>query len=145
MSNQCRVPSGTPIRSPLLAQHLVDLVADVQRELAGAGDEEAHLVLRVRVFVEKLRAQRGAVGMIRGEADHVDALVALFAHQAVDIAAVGGDHVVLARARHDRLGRFPLLEAHADLRQFARDPCVLGVHRERRFPRGLPRRCAVDS
>src|SRR6185312_7121549 len=80
----------------LLAQHVVDLAIQVQGELAGAGDEESHLVLAVGVFAEELLAQGGAVGMVGSEADHVDGLVAGFVHQAVDVAAVGRDHFLLA-------------------------------------------------
>src|SRR3989441_11820328 len=42
----------------LHAQRFVHLVADMQGELAAAGDEETHFVFRVRVFVEELRTQR---------------------------------------------------------------------------------------
>ncbi len=40
-----------------LAEHFVDLRADVQRELAGAGDEKAHFIFAVRVLVEELLAE----------------------------------------------------------------------------------------
>ena len=72
MSNQCVVPSGTAIRSPF-ALDLVDLVVHVQGEQAGAGDEEAHFVFLVEVFVEELRAHRVAVRVVRRDADHVHA------------------------------------------------------------------------
>ncbi len=97
----------------------------------GAGDEEAHFILAVRVLVEELLAKRGAIGVIGFQADHVDGLIAFVAHEPVDVVLVRGDDFVLARARHDRLRRFPLLEAHADLAEFARDVGVVRVHRER--------------
>jgi hypothetical protein len=110
----------------LLAQHVVDLVADVQGELAGAGDKEPYLVLAVAVFVKKFLAQRGAVRVIGGETDDIDRLIAFAAHQPVNVCAVGGDHFVLRRARLDRLFRRPLLEAHAYLVQGVADGSVFG-------------------
>src|SRR3546814_2841598 len=53
---------------------------------------------------------------LRCQADHVDRLVALFGHQSVDVATVGGNHLVLAGAGGDRLVRRPLLETDAELR-----------------------------
>src|SRR5574337_342417 len=76
------------------AQHLENALADVQCEQAAAGDEETHLVLGMGVLVEEFGAERGAIRVVRIQADHVDGLVAFLAHQPVDIAAIGRDDFV---------------------------------------------------
>ena len=78
--------------------------------------------------------------MIGREADHVDRLIPRFAHQTVDIGFVGRDDFVLAGAGCDRLARFPLFEANADLAQFIRDSGVFPMQRQ--FDVGM---CFVEN
>jgi len=107
---------------------LVDLVVHVQREQPRPGHEEADLIFLVEVLVQELLAQFGAVGVVRRDRGHVHALEAVLGHQPVDVAAVGGEHLVLARTRRHLMGRLPAFEGHPDLLQLGGNQrAVLGI------------------
>src|SRR5690554_5434753 len=110
------------------ALDLVHAVVDVQGEQARAGDEEAHLVFLVEVFVEEGRAHLFALRVVRRDADHVDRGEAALGADALDVLAIRGQDLVLRGAGGDRPAGLPAFEGDADLLQLACDGvAVAGV------------------
>jgi hypothetical protein len=86
----------------------------VQREQAGAGDEETHLVFLVEVLVEEFRAHRVLLRVVRRDAHHVHGLEPALGDETVDVAAIGvEDDVRASPGAIGRAGR-PLLEPDID-------------------------------
>ena len=79
----------------LHALDFIDLAANVQREQSRTGDEKAYFVFLVVVLVQEFRPHDRALGMVRGNADHIHALEATLSHQTVNVTAIG---------RHDFFG-----------------------------------------
>ena len=104
----------------LLAEDGVHFAVHVQIEDAGAGDEEADLVIVVvRVLLEELRA--GGLGLRRElrvvagvQTEDVDGGEALLGVQLVDLRAVRGEHGLAVGVGRHVLADRPLLVAHAD-------------------------------
>ena len=69
-------PVGYTDEVALLAKDVVDLAVDMQGELPRAGHEEAHFVLGMSVFAEKLLAQCGSIRVV---GQLYDAVYAVFA------------------------------------------------------------------
>jgi hypothetical protein len=118
MSNRCVVPRGTPSRSLLLAQHRMHLVVDVQAEDAGAGDEEADLVV-MRVLLEEFLARglrlRPEPGVSVGvQCEDVDGGKPHRVVEPVDLRAVRREHRLAVRVGRQVLAYRPSLEAHPE-------------------------------
>src|SRR6185436_8777897 len=105
MSNQWRVLSGTPMRSP--CSHRTSYTLSPMCSVnwpAPATKKRTSSSLCVCSF-------RNFCGIVAFQADDVDGLIAFLVHQPIDVGAVGRDDFVLARTRRDRFRCFPLLEA----------------------------------
>jgi len=119
------------------ALDLVDLAIHVQGEQPRAGDEETDLIFLVEVLIQELLAQFGAVGVVRRDRGDVHALEAVRGDQAVDIGPVGSEHLVLAGARRDLMGRLPALEGDADRGQFGSDRLAIPAVEQRDIRSGV--------
>ncbi len=83
----------------------------MQREQPFAVDEEAHLVLAMRMFGQECAPHRLPLGMVGRDRRDVDRPIAAFRGQAIDLLGIDCEHVVTGRERLER----PALEPHADL------------------------------
>jgi hypothetical protein len=105
-----RRSSGDAEQIALRADRLVNLAINPQVERRAALDEEAYLVLGVRVLVQELLAQRRKVRRILRHANHVGGRVAVLLFQPFDVAGVGRDDRILIRRGRQRLIRIPSSE-----------------------------------
>ncbi len=102
------------------------LSARVNVEGSAPLDEEADLVVRVRVLGQEFRPERVAVGVVGVHPDDVCGLVPAPGHETIDVASIGSEDLHLTGARREIHRRAPALEVHADPAELARDLGRLG-------------------
>ena len=92
------------------AEHLIDLVVDVQAEQPLAFDEEAHFVFMVAVLVQELLAHRFLVRVGGHHVQHIDGLVAALGFYPVDIFLVKRQNLLLGGIVGNLARRCPALK-----------------------------------
>ena len=82
-----------------LAQHRIQVIADVQRKQSASGGKKTYHISAKSMLVHKPCAQLGFLRVFAADADYVKAGAAVFAHQPINRLTAGLDHFVLAGAR----------------------------------------------